>query len=526
MWTAPRPRTKEVQVERSSSVSPNRRGPALVALCMAAFVISLDTTIVNVALPSLVRQLDASVTDLQWVVDAYSLVFAALILAAGSLSDRLGRKGILMAGLGLFGAASLAGSAGSSVGQLVAARAVMGLGAALIFPATLSIISNIFTRRAERARAIGLWGATTGVGIALGPIMGGWLLERFWWGSVFLFMAPVAAGIALLVSIVVPPSRDPTAPPVDWAGLVMSAAGMGALIFTIIEAPDAGWGSGRTIAGFAAGVAILAGFLAGERCGHRGVLRAVGVHLPGHPVLPVPQGLQPACHRRPAAAGGRLGRDLVGGRDQARGQSRQQAGGDLGADPAEQRVPVDLHHLRCVRLPGDRGPDAGAGDRDGSHQRAGDGGHHGRGLQGEGRGGLRGQRRHPVARRNAGRGRDRQRRGLAVRGAPGVHPAEGSSPGHGGGGEGIGWRRHHRRPACRGRGSANGGRPAAQRGDPGLRTQLRRGLPGGRGGRGRRCPPRLVRPARPSLRGAHPGTGLDDAEAGPAEPTSAKGGAR
>ncbi len=159
-------------MERSSSVSPNRRGPALVALCMAAFVISLDTTIVNVALPSLVRQLDASVTDLQWVVDAYSLVFAALILAAGSLSDRLGRKGILMAGLGLFGAASLAGSAGSSVGQLVAARAVMGLGAALIFPATLSIISNIFTRRAERARAIGLWGATTGVGIALGPIMG------------------------------------------------------------------------------------------------------------------------------------------------------------------------------------------------------------------------------------------------------------------------------------------------------------------------------------------------------------------
>ncbi len=252
-------------MERSSSVSPNRRGPALVALCMAAFVISLDTTIVNVALPSLVRQLDASVTDLQWVVDAYSLVFAALILAAGSLSDRLGRKGILMAGLGLFGAASLAGSAGSSVGQLVAARAVMGLGAALIFPATLSIISNIFTRRAERARAIGLWGATTGVGIALGPIMGGWLLERFWWGSVFLFMAPVAAGIALLVSIVVPPSRDPTAPPVDWAGLVMSAAGMGALIFTIIEAPDAGWGSGRTIAGFAAGVAILAGFLAVER---------------------------------------------------------------------------------------------------------------------------------------------------------------------------------------------------------------------------------------------------------------------
>jgi EmrB/QacA subfamily drug resistance transporter len=243
----------------------NRRGLALATLCMAAFVISLDTTIVNVALPSLVRQLRASITDLQWVVDAYSLVFAALILAAGSLSDRVGRKGTLVVGLGVFGAASLAGSAGSVVGQLVVARAVMGLGAALIFPATLSLLANIFTGRAERARAIGLWGATTGVGIALGPIVGGWLLERFWWGSVFLFMGPVAAGIAVLVWMGVPPSRDPGTPPIDWAGLVMSAVGMGALVFTIIEAPVVGWGSGRTIGGFAVSVAVLAGFLVVER---------------------------------------------------------------------------------------------------------------------------------------------------------------------------------------------------------------------------------------------------------------------
>jgi len=232
---------------------------------LAAFVISLDTTIVNVALPSLVRQLHASTTDLQWVVDAYSLVFAALILAAGSLSDRLGRKGTLIVGLGVFGAASLAGAAGSTVNELVAARAVMGLGAALIFPATLSIISNVFTERAERARAIGLWGATTGVGIALGPIIGGWLLGRYWWGSVFLFMAPVAALIAAMVVAVVPPSRDPTTPPVDWAGLLLSAAAMGMLVFTIIEAPDVGWGSARTIASFAASVAVLAGFVAVER---------------------------------------------------------------------------------------------------------------------------------------------------------------------------------------------------------------------------------------------------------------------
>jgi EmrB/QacA subfamily drug resistance transporter len=242
-----------------------RRGLALAALCMAAFVISLDTTIVNVALPSLVRQLHASTTDLQWVVDAYSLVFTTLILAAGSLSDRLGRKGTLIAGLGVFGAASLVGSAGTTVNELVAARAVMGLGAALIFPATLSLISNIFTERAARARAIGLWGATTGVGIALGPIVGGWLLGHFWWGSVFLLMAPVAVGIAALVWMVAPPSRDPSAPPVDWAGLLLSAVGMGVLVFVIIQAPTVGWGSARTIAGFATSVVVLGLFLAVER---------------------------------------------------------------------------------------------------------------------------------------------------------------------------------------------------------------------------------------------------------------------
>lgn len=252
-------------MENARSAPRARRGLALAALCTAALVISLDTTIVNVALPSLVRQLHASTTNLQWVVDAYSLVFAALILTAGSLGDRLGRKGTLIVGLVVFGAASLAGSAGSTVHELIAARAVMGLGAALIFPATLSLISNIFTERAERARAIGLWGATTGVGIVMGPIVGGWLLEQFWWGSVFLFMTPVAGVVAIGAALVVPPSRDPTAPPVDWAGLALSSAGMGALILTIIQAPDWGWGSSRTIAGFVISAAVLTGFLLMER---------------------------------------------------------------------------------------------------------------------------------------------------------------------------------------------------------------------------------------------------------------------
>ena len=169
----------------------------ILALCLAAFIISVDVTIVNVALPTLVRSLGASTTQLQWVVDAYSLVFAALVLAAGSMSDRQGRKGTLLLGLAVFASGSLAGALVSTTPELIAARAVMGLGAALMFPSTLSLLVNVFTERGERAKAIGLWGATTGVGIATGPIVGGWLLERYWWGSIFAFMALVAVAVAV-----------------------------------------------------------------------------------------------------------------------------------------------------------------------------------------------------------------------------------------------------------------------------------------------------------------------------------------
>src|SRR2546423_10634647 len=154
------------------------KGTILLTLCLAALIINIDVTIVNVALPSLVRELGATTTKLQWVVDAYTLVFAALILAAGSVSDRVGRKGILLAGLGVFAAGSLAGSLANTPHGLVAARAGMGIGAAGVFPATLSLIANVFTQRAERAKAIGLWGATTGVGGAAGPRVGGWLLQH------------------------------------------------------------------------------------------------------------------------------------------------------------------------------------------------------------------------------------------------------------------------------------------------------------------------------------------------------------
>src|ERR671934_2091622 len=209
----------------------------LFSLLLAAFVINLDTTIVNVALPTLVRELHASNTQLQWVVDAFNLLFAASVLAIGSLSDRFGRKGMLLAGLAVFGAASLGGGLMSSPGQLIAARAVMGIGAAMVFPSTLSLLTNVFRERRERALAIGLWGAVTGVAIALGPIVGGWLLELSSWRSIFIAMTPIAAIAAVLAARFVPSSRDPRAPRLDGAGFALSTATIGLVVYTIIEAP-------------------------------------------------------------------------------------------------------------------------------------------------------------------------------------------------------------------------------------------------------------------------------------------------
>src|SRR5579862_5360370 len=205
----------------------------LISLLLAAFAVTVDTTIVNVALPSIVRQLHASNSQLQWVVDAFNLLFAACVLAAGSLSDRFGRKGMLLAGLAVFGLASIAGGLTADPGQLIVARCAMGIGGAMVFPSTLSLLTNVFTARGERARAIGLWGAVTGAAIALGPIVGGWLLEAFDWTSIFFAMAPVAGLAALLVARFVPTSRDPHAPRTDRAGFALSGALVGLLVYTI-----------------------------------------------------------------------------------------------------------------------------------------------------------------------------------------------------------------------------------------------------------------------------------------------------
>ena len=237
----------------------------LVSLLLAAFVINLDTTIVNVALPTLVRQLHASNAQLQWVVDAFNLLFAGSVLAMGGLSDRRGRKGVLLAGLAVFGAASFAGGLTGDPGQLIGARAVMGVGAAMVFPATLSLLTNVFVERRERAMAIGLWGAITGVAIALGPIVGGWLLELFGWRSIFFAMTPIAAVAGILVARAVPTSRDPRASRVDGPGYALSTASIGLLVYAIIEAPSHGWGSARTLVGFALSAALVSVFVLWER---------------------------------------------------------------------------------------------------------------------------------------------------------------------------------------------------------------------------------------------------------------------
>ncbi|MBW0017423.1 MAG: MFS transporter [Mycobacterium sp.] len=241
------------------------RAVALVVICLSVFVISIDATIVNVALPTLSRELGAETSQLQWIVDAYTLVMSGLLLSAGSLSDRYGRRGWLVAGLALFAITSGIAASATSADGLIAARAAMGVGAAVIFPTTLGLITNIFTDPIARAKAIGIWAAMVGVGVAVGPISGGWLLEHFWWGSIFLVNIPISAAAITGGILFVPTSRDPGAPRIDLPGLILSAAGVSALIYTVIEAPAWGWTSGRASTGFAVATIVLVGFALWER---------------------------------------------------------------------------------------------------------------------------------------------------------------------------------------------------------------------------------------------------------------------
>lgn len=240
-----------------------RRWWTLAVLCLSLLVIGLDNTILNVALPSLSSDLNASSSELQWIVDSYMLVFAGVLLTAGSLGDRFGRRRALVGGLAVFGLGSLAAAFSGSAGELISSRALMGLGAAFIMPSTLSILTAVFPA-GERAKAIGIWAGVSGLGIAIGPVTGGFLLEHFSWGAVFLVNVPFVIATLALMRFLVPESLDAKASPLDPIGAGLSIAGLTTLLWAIIEAPSKGWTSGSILVAFGATAVLLASFAVWE----------------------------------------------------------------------------------------------------------------------------------------------------------------------------------------------------------------------------------------------------------------------
>jgi EmrB/QacA subfamily drug resistance transporter len=242
-----------------------RRWGALAVLCVSLLLVTLDRGVLFVALPTLVRHLHATSSQLQWIVAAYVVVFAGLLLVGGSLADRIGRKRTLLAGLAVFAAGSAGAAFSGSVGALIAARASMGIGGALMIPSSLSIITAVFPNPGDRQRAIGVWAGTAWLGSCLGPVIGGLLLAHFWWGSVFLIDVPIAAlGLAFVITLV-PDSKNPAARPADPAGALLSIAALGLVLFALIEAPMRGWDSAVVIGTGAGGLAALGGFVGWER---------------------------------------------------------------------------------------------------------------------------------------------------------------------------------------------------------------------------------------------------------------------
>ena len=249
----------------TDAVPRQRSWLILGVVLLATFVINLDTTIVNVALPALSTQLHSTTSGLQWVVDAYNLTFAGLILTGGTIGDRYGRRRTLTAGLTVFAAGSAIAAYAGDTGSLIGWRVLMGAAAAFVFPTTLSIIAQTYPDRASRAKAIGAWGASTGIAVALGPIVGGELLEHFWWGSIFIAMVPVAALTAVAAIVVVPSDRPHEKNALDLIGLSTSIVALTSLVYTIIEAPDHGWTSATTVAGFTVAACAFGALVVAER---------------------------------------------------------------------------------------------------------------------------------------------------------------------------------------------------------------------------------------------------------------------
>ncbi|MBO4258906.1 DHA2 family efflux MFS transporter permease subunit [Streptomyces griseorubiginosus] len=247
------------------TVTPNpRRWWALAALVASMLTLGFDTTILNVALPTMAADLGATTGQQQWMADSYVVVFAALMLPAGLLGDRFGRRLMLIVGLGIFLTGSLAGALAGDVTWVIAARALMGVGAALVTPLALSVLPTLFAAD-EQPKATAIVTAASALGLPLGPIIGGWLLNHFWWGSVFLVNVPMAAiGIAACVFLL-PETRDPASPKVDTVSTALTATGLGALVYAIIEAPTRGWGDPLVLAMFAAAVALITALVLRER---------------------------------------------------------------------------------------------------------------------------------------------------------------------------------------------------------------------------------------------------------------------
>jgi MFS family permease len=251
------------RAQRIQEKAYERRWMILVVLCFSLLVIVLDNSILNVALPTIQKDLNASSSDLQWIVDSYTLVFAGLLLTAGSLGDRFGRRGALQIGFALFGIGSIASALVGSSGALIGTRAFMGIGGALIMPATLSIITNVFPAH-ERPKAIGAWAGVAGLGGALGPLTGGFLVQHFYWGSVFLVNIPIVIVGVIAGFVLIPTSKDPEAPQLDPFGALLSIVSLSVILFAIIEAPDQGWGSSTTLMRLAVGIVLLVTFIGWE----------------------------------------------------------------------------------------------------------------------------------------------------------------------------------------------------------------------------------------------------------------------
>ena len=240
-----------------------RRWGTLVVLSLSLIVIGLDITILNVAIPTFQRELSATAADLQWILNAYILVFAGLLLTMGALGDRIGRRRALEIGLVLFGVASLAAAYSQTTTQLIAARAFMGVGGAMIMPSTLSILVDVFPRE-ERVKAIGIWSAVAAIGVPLGMVLGGWLLDNFWWGIVFVINTPVVIVALTAGRVLIPESRDPKPGRIDILGAVLSMGALSTLIYSLIEAPVRGWLDPLILSGFAVALIVGVVFVAYE----------------------------------------------------------------------------------------------------------------------------------------------------------------------------------------------------------------------------------------------------------------------